>query len=990
LFTFYCQTGTLTTNVDTTAIAGGAGDDTYIAAHTTISALDVINGGAGTDTLTVTSDNTTTPFILPASIITSIETMTIRGSDAVTANVSGTNVTGLESIAVTQATAATLTAAATTDVNVSGVAGAVGVNGGKNISVTDAGTTTTIGDATGAAGTVTVTDSAQGASAIAINGGTDVTVNSTGSTVGAAINIGQAPLAASPIPTGVVTVTSTNAAAATADLALSTITVDGGSTITATQTAAAAAAATSTGGFTVTQGAVTLQAGTATTAITSTQSASTAETLAKVAVTAVAATSTVTFKAMTATQTTTIDGLTFTASKALTAEQVAQAFANLGSLDTQANGGVVANGYYTGALTTTWTSGAATGATVAFTAPTSILKPAVSGSVAAAGDATTATAATAAVTAVTGVLGVINGKVVIDDNTGTASVTTVTVDGYGATSTIGATRSMDALTTLSLANSGGAAAGNKDADMTVTTTATTLGLTLNNVNGVVDLAHPTALKTLNITTTGADSATALDAVAVTTLNVSGTKAVNLATATLTALTTVTVSGSAGLTIDATEADTLTSVTSTSTGTVSAHIRGTAATYTGGAGVDNVTMDTDTTITKAINLGAGDDSLTLVALTTAATGGVNGGDGTDTLSMTIATAEGLDGTVTFSTQVTNFERLTINDIVDDVDDIVNVTDTTTLNMANLGFNYVTTSGTDVAGTDNSTLVLDKMSTNGTVVLTAQGLITAQLTDTSGTDTFNVALSKAGALAAGTFTAAGIETINIDSTDTTANYVAASSASSLTLVATSATTLNVTGNSDFTLVTTGNTAVTSVNASTMTGALTLIANGAAAGTTVTGGAGNDKLTASGSEDTLIGGAGNDILTGTKLTSMTGGAGNDTFKASTGSIATEFSYITDFAAGDVIDLTDGNTFISTKFTQVGATLSDYVNAAITNTAANSTSWFNLTVEGTAYTFIVDNQSAAGTGFDSTQDMVIAIVGTVDLSTASYNQTNGTIEIA
>lgn len=79
-------------------------------------------------------------------------------------------------------TSATLDAAATTDVNVSGITtGAVSVDGGKNVNVTvaDTGTNTTIGATTGAAGTVTVTDAAQAGSAIAVDGGTDVTIITT-------------------------------------------------------------------------------------------------------------------------------------------------------------------------------------------------------------------------------------------------------------------------------------------------------------------------------------------------------------------------------------------------------------------------------------------------------------------------------------------------------------------------------------------------------------------------------------------------------------------------------------------------------------------------------------------------------------------------------------------------------------------------------------------------------------------------------------------
>ncbi|HEV7267900.1 MAG TPA: calcium-binding protein, partial [Falsiroseomonas sp.] len=71
------------------------------------------------------------------------------------------------------------------------------------------------------------------------------------------------------------------------------------------------------------------------------------------------------------------------------------------------------------------------------------------------------------------------------------------------------------------------------------------------------------------------------------------------------------------------------------------------------------------------------------------------------------------------------------------------------------------------------------------------------------------------------------------------------------------------------------------------------------TLDGGAGNDTLSGNGGEDSLIGGAGRD--------SLTGGAGTDRFVylAASDSTAEARDIITDFAAGDLIDLSglDGN---------------------------------------------------------------------------------------
>ena len=82
------------------------------------------------------------------------------------------------------------------------------------------------------------------------------------------------------------------------------------------------------------------------------------------------------------------------------------------------------------------------------------------------------------------------------------------------------------------------------------------------------------------------------------------------------------------------------------------------------------------------------------------------------------------------------------------------------------------------------------------------------------------------------------------------------------------------------------------------------GNAGNDTLTGGSGNDYLYGGAGNDTLIGNGGNDTLVGgTGADTLTGGAGNDTFVLSNAAItngAGNIDIITDYAAGDVIDLT------------------------------------------------------------------------------------------
>lgn len=224
-------------------IVGTAGDDTInapqVATLDTFTGLDAIDGGDGKDTLNVYSVAAVTA---PASAtVKNVETVNLSSASTVAAVTSLW--TGLNTLNVTAATtSATLTAAATTDVVVGGVAGSVTVDGGKGVSVTAAPTTSsiTVGSTAGGAGAVNVTHAAQGANIITVDGGTtvNVTTTATGANTGL-INVGSTGKGAS----GVVTVNST-LAAPTANQAGGTITVKGGSEVNVIQVAIPSATST--------------------------------------------------------------------------------------------------------------------------------------------------------------------------------------------------------------------------------------------------------------------------------------------------------------------------------------------------------------------------------------------------------------------------------------------------------------------------------------------------------------------------------------------------------------------------------------------------------------------------------------------------------------------------------------------------------------------------------------------------------------------------
>jgi len=930
----------------------------------------------------------------------------------------------------------------------------------------------------GTTGAVSLTSAVHGNHAINVDGGSTVTVNTTSIVDNAAIIIGATTKA-----TGAVAVTSNLNGDGAAALDQGDITVNGGSTVTVNSNLTITAK-NETASAAHTFGDVRVNSNGSTTAVTINQTYAETE-FTKAAVPVVRELHTVTFGALAVGQTTTVDGLTFTASKALTAAEVASAFSNLTASDTQTSGGLVANGVFTGNLTANFTSGAASGAVVVFTAHDHSEVLSLAAGVV---DPTATTVAgTAAVAATTSANSAPFGAVRVDGATATTdSITTLALNGYGAADLGNTGHDLNALTTLSLANSGGTA--------TVGTSAAALALTVNNVNNDLVLSGAASLKTLNVTATGANSTFGLNAPAVQTLTVAGDRMLDIDTnSTLTALRAVTVTGTAGLSINATGlVDQASFDTTGTTGTVTAIIDGRLARYTGGAGVDNVTL-TVANPTQAINLGAGDDTLTLASATNTSTLVLEGGEGTDTLVLTAADAQTNSATDPFETKINSFERLTIGNAatkevvnlanLDDISyvrlgtsagtaqvntitvggpieagDVFTVTvngiaysftaaDTVAGNVATGLRNALAPTGLTVAGavgditltapiagvpftvsvattetngasSDGQTLgnnattantsngiTLNNLANNGTVVLTNTGSVIANIKDaTTGTaDVLNVLATSSAGTNYGILTANKVETINITVDDT--DNTAAGDQGTLLLAADSLTRITVANSGDtvvvgttsqpdntkLNLTVTGATALTAVDASAMRGSFTYTADDGT--TTVTGGAGNDTLTGSGNSDVLIGGAGNDTFFGANLTILTGGAGNDTFMMNRPANVNSFSSITDLAAGDRIDLDAGNagTVVFTRSATVlagTAVFQDFANAAVNalGADANDAAWFQFG----GNTFIVQSGNATlNNDFVSGSDSIIQIVGLVDLSTASYNQSFGVLEI-
>ena len=176
------KTFTLTPGVDSgAAFTGGANDDTFNALDSqnnlgtyvaTLTALDSLDGGAGTDTLNVI---TAAALAIPTSVtVKNIETANITTGATLAGDVSAW--TGLTKVVATQSggsNALAFTAAATTDVTLTDMAAAASttsVQGGKNVNVTLNGVT--------AAGTLNV------GTVAAVKGTVDVTTNMLASQIG--------------------------------------------------------------------------------------------------------------------------------------------------------------------------------------------------------------------------------------------------------------------------------------------------------------------------------------------------------------------------------------------------------------------------------------------------------------------------------------------------------------------------------------------------------------------------------------------------------------------------------------------------------------------------------------------------------------------------------------------------------------------------------------------------------------------------------------
>lgn len=457
--------------------------------------------------------------------------------------------------------------------------------------------------------------------------------------------------------------------------------------------------------------------------------------------------------------------------------------------------------------------------------------------------------------------------------------------------------------------------GDKLESMNLTTTGnTTLGD--GNTDTVKNVAI-TALGDAAITLTNLD---VLENVTVT-----GAGAVELKTVTGESVKSVNATGNTGgVTVDLSNADN--------------------AAFTGGAGADTLMVNASK---AAHDLGAGDDTVVVNDTNLAALDkgfSVDGGEGVDTLQMTydIAATMTSDAFKVF----TNFEELTITDGVSDDLDMAAYT----------GIGHLTLT----KGFDQANKSINNMQSGSTLELTANAnsAFSVTLADDKGeADVLNIALTGDKAVDASTITVNSVGTINVVATDTDGQPDVLV-AHKLGLTADVATTVTVSGDAKLELTLSDTDALKSINASDNTGGLKVDVNvGDLSGVTVIGSSADDEITLG------------------AQTVATGGEGKDTFTV-TATEMTKYATITDFGAGDKIQLKDAT--LTEKFGKAislesTATFEDYVTEAVKGTDAettNTVSWFKFT---DGYTYVVLDTSNEAT-FSNT-DMVVRLQGVSDL---------------
>jgi S-layer protein len=571
--------------------------------------------------------------------------------------------------------------------------------------------------------------------------------------------------------------------------------------------------------------------------------------------------------------------------------------------------------------------------------------------------AVTAANYTVAKTATTGV---VNGAVTIADANASASTNTIATAALEYAGAVSAITS-NALNTLSL-KGGGTLALNRTAANSSDTFALTVD-SLTGANKITDTNNE--IKTLNVTTTGANSTLAAFAdTGLTKLTVAGDKVLTLSTINGT-LTSIEVSGAAGFNDGGAAAGSgfaalagAATLKTTSSGAITAVLDATTQTFVGSTGKDTITIASTAEATKVITGGSGTtDELILAggayALTSATGAKVTGfetlgvrGNVTGTIDTsqlgsfsTVHVVADAAGTITFSkvakNATVNIDAATTSTTVGYVD-ATGVTDVVTVNLGSatsdsVNFGTLVLKDANAVGVGTVNLVSNGLNfTAGdatpnfnTMVLTDNGLSTLNFSGTQGL----------------TFT-----TLNQATTQATSMTINNTNTSAHGLVATLLTNDNL---GSLTFTGTGETYITTLTDGTST-TLTLANTGTqtAVVTAITTSAVMTSLTLSGNVQVgtgLVGSASGVLLTNTGGITISG--------------ATDHAAVRVIATGAALTNTDNITLGNG-------------NNSITNTSSATDATVNITV-GTGSNYI-----KVGNGFQALDSKFNINLGTHTVS--------------
>ncbi|SNX60732.1 hypothetical protein SAMN06296273_2203 [Nitrosomonas ureae] len=506
--------------------------------------------------------------------------------------------------------------------------------------------------------------------------------------------------------------------------------------------------------------------------------------------------------------------------------------------------------------------------------------------------------------------------------------------------------------------------------VTLDTGATTLNLSVNNANAVI--ATLASVKTLNVAARGTNEIAQGSGAATTTATITGTGSVELQDA-FTVLTTLDATGNSG--------------------GVTATVDATAVTVNGGSGNDNIVYTEAVGATAAVALGAGDDRFAITAASTAGAT-VDAGDGNDTFAVTDGAFLDADAQDIYS----NFETLEIGDTV------TATGGTGTYDMDNLPGLGAVTIGTALAGA----VIIDNAVADTTVTINAeeatdltlgQNLDYVLATATGSSDDVALTLNGLdgdddgaageGQITVDQFTANDIESFTIasniggidpdfENTDYT-NTISA-------LIGDAVETLTFSGNAN--LVVTALTAaeVNTIDASAMTGALTIDASGAS-GVEFLGGSANDVYTGTADGDTITGnGGGDDIALGAGSvdTLILNAAGDSLLNADLDG----HDQITGFGVAGQLDVIDVGIFGFTGQQASALANKGALAASIVDGSTTSITDFFAsggvdrgvaigTNGGNTYAFIDANKDG---NFTSGEDAVVELTGVVGVTLANF----------